>query len=81
MDANQVFYGYHEPRMAPDFFPTYKKVAFRGKVCGHGCEVLMVGCGLPRLWQIDMSDPEWARRVYVTEFKEPFYKGVRARAL
>lgn len=28
--------------------------------------------------QVDMSDPEWARRVYVTEFKEPFYKGVCA---
>jgi hypothetical protein len=34
MEANRVFFEYHEPRMAPDFFPTYKKIAFRGKVRG-----------------------------------------------
>lgn len=54
-----IYYNYLEPIMAPDFYPTYKKVEGRGNI------------------EHDEEDPSWVRRVYVTEFKEPFYKGGR----
>lgn len=48
---------FEEPLMAPDFWPTYKKLPERGPV--------------------DSRAVDWVSRVYVTAYKEPFYKGGR----
>ncbi len=30
---------------------------------------------IPFRGRVKMSDPDWVTRVYVSQFKEPFYKG------
>ena len=39
--------------------------------------MLNLWCALqiPYRGRVRMTDPEWVNRVYMTQFKEPFYKG------
>lgn len=58
-ESEACFYEYEEPLMGPRFFPTYKKIAGRGRV--------------------NYRDPDWPSAVYITQYKEPFYKGGRVQ--
>ncbi|RLN53675.1 hypothetical protein BBJ28_00014816 [Nothophytophthora sp. Chile5] len=58
---------FREPTKWPTFYPTYKKVANRARLPLSGS---CTSTG---------QDTRWAQHVYLTKYREPFYKGGRCR--